>query len=210
MIDFTNIQTSDLVRIYNECAAKFDKPSVTRFADRKTAESRTRFILSQLRPSIRPEPFREDEEAPKPKAKTHHPDIVGVTFTQAPTSPPDIVVAAPEPVVTVSKSNPPSTDARASKSNPKEPTAAPTFNGLSFGAVHAGTFREKLIEALAARRNEMVPIDDLLAATYGSPDASKTIAIGRVLDGVAMMIEAAKTPVELRRTKKGSGLFDVA
>lgn len=219
MLDFTALSTADLVRVYNECAAHFGKPPVTRFSDRKTAEARTRLALSQIVDvSKRPAPFNEPSPAadPAPKAKkTHHPAIVNVSFT--PTKPPEDIVVAPgassAPVAAdpVPEAAPPAEAAPKPAPKAKKPVEAPpTFNGLSFGPVRVGTFREKVIAILAAHRNEMVPIDDIIAAAYGEPDVEKTIAIGRVLDGVAMMIGAAKTPVELRRTKKGSGLFDLS
>jgi hypothetical protein len=64
MINFNDIPTNVLVDTYNGLADALGHKPVTKFADRKTAEDRTRKVLSMVAPEKRPAPFTEAASAP--------------------------------------------------------------------------------------------------------------------------------------------------
>jgi len=66
MIDFNNVPTATLVAAHNACAELLGSKPVNKFADRPTAEKRTRFLLSQVEPDKRPAPFNYEVTRARP------------------------------------------------------------------------------------------------------------------------------------------------
>lgn len=84
------------------------------------------------------------------------------------------------------------------KPEPKEGSA----NKLAaeFGA-RVGSFREKLLIALDENYKKMVPVPELLKATYGSKNIENAGALTMVLKGAQTMIEKNELPYTLKKEK---------
>lgn len=112
MINFTDVPTSTLVTVYNACAVLLGSNPVKKFADRATAEKRTKFALSQLAPEKRPAPFTEalpggatalDTMKGSVRAKdAPHPAIKSVTSVSGPA----LAEASKEAIVTTKDATP--------------------------------------------------------------------------------------------------------
>jgi hypothetical protein len=81
-------------------------------------------------------------------------------------------------------------------------------HGLEAFKARAGTNRYKLLQLLWERRNQQVPIELLIAATYGKADPTKRGALMMVMMGVLAMIKKYKLPYTVRKEGKSYGLYD--
>jgi hypothetical protein len=117
-------------------------------------------------------------------------------------------VSEPEPEVEAT-SPPPKKEKSMAKAKKKGKAAAPAKkvaakkgNGAAekrdgicgeFGT-REGSFREKLLIALYAKRNKAVPMSDLAKAVYGNQSADSKSKVKAVIVGLNMMIENGKLP----------------
>jgi hypothetical protein len=115
----------------------------------------------------------------------------------------------PEPEAEPTKSPPPKKEKSMAKAKKKGKAAAPAKkvaakrgNGAAekrdgicgeFGT-REGSFREKLLIALHAKRNKAVPMAELAKAVYGNQSADSKSKVKAVIVGLNMMIENGKLP----------------
>lgn len=84
----------------------------------------------------------------------------------------------------------------------------PTATGFEAFKARVGTNRYKLLQCLWEKRNQQVPEELLIAATYGKHDPKLRGAMLMVLSGVPVMIKKYKLPYEVRKEGKSHGLYD--
>ena len=202
------IATSTLVAAHHACAEMLGMKPVNKFADRPTAEKRTRQVLAMITdPTKRPPPFTSTAEEPMKgsvRAKdAPHPAIKAIRSE-----------SGPEVQAEAAK-------ARAADDGPlhdkevpaSEATPGPTSDIFAFPTQRDGSKRKVVTDLLLASREQFVPVTSLLKALYGSTDLQAEGALMMVLKGVKVDITINKVPVELRKQKIGKvksfGLFRV-
>jgi hypothetical protein len=151
------------------------KPITTRFRDAATGAKRCEALAEAI-------------EAHKVKVASIQPE-------------PEAVATEPPPSKKKEKSM-----AKAKKKGkaaaPAKKTTAKRGNGAAekrdgvcgeFGT-REGSFKEKLVLALYAKRNKAVPIGDAAKAVYGNGSADSKSKVKAIVVGINMTIEASKLP----------------
>ena len=183
--------------------------TVNKFADRPTAEKRTRMILALITdPEKRPYPFgpgptlgQATETAMKGSVRAKdapHPAIKSIRSESGPSVQAKARAADDGPM-----HEEPENDSKTDEA--VRPAA------ITFPSQRDGSKRKVITDLLVARAGEFVLLTDLLTAIYGNPDVSMEGGLMMVLKGVKVDIAVNKQPVELRKQKIGNtksfGLF---
>jgi hypothetical protein len=220
MINFEGVSLAKMAEVHNICAEMHGIKPVNKFSDRASAERRTAHVLSLVPGHLRPEPFKlEDQAVVEAKAAAH---AAQQALDDAAAK---IEAARAEDAKAFGDDDgekPKASATQDAETAPAPPPAKPAeaSDELDFGE-REGTNRKLLIDAMVAKRNQFIPLVDLIRAVYpeAPADNAKAVAefkgrLGMVMKGMVVMINNKNLPVSLDKQKSGKeikyGLIDKA
>lgn len=197
-IDLSQKSMSELVALFNQKAEMMDgiKP-VTRFADRKSAETRVRNIINRVGSvSAKVEPTQAESVAPE--------EVFEVDMPEAEAGEISASQAAEKIASEPNKEDDMAAKTKAkSKKTAKPRAAAGTRKAKIEGElVGKGSYRDKLLAKLTNEFRKQVPMGKLLVAVYGENRKDFRAPLMMVMKGLTAVLTKNKTGKEIRKSRE--------
>lgn len=209
-IDLSKKSMSELVALFNQKAEMMDgiKP-VTRFADRKSAETRVRNIMNRVG-NVAAKVVKSEEAAPETAKETpHEEEAFEVDMPQDESSTP------PAETAETQKEEDMATKTKAKGKTAKPRAAAGSRKAKANGElVGKGSYRDKLLAKMTTEFRKQVPMSKLLVAVYGENRKDYRAPLMMVMKGLKTVLTANKTGKEIRKSRENKencfGLYNRA